>query len=152
MIKKIKGFTLIELIIVIAIITILVAIIVPKASRLIENSKVIVFEDNIKKIQTLAISEYTEMGEVVTGIIMYDGKVNEKYFLKIGLNSLSNPFNIAQYELIIIDSEYCLRLGYDEYSLITDRVLVQLEEKFPNMKKQKNYPFDYFIFPLVSLE
>ncbi|WP_315119380.1 type II secretion system protein GspG [uncultured Clostridium sp.] len=62
--KKIKeGFTLVELLVIIAIIAILATIIAPNAFKAIEKSKVATVESDYRAIKTATLNYYTDTGK-----------------------------------------------------------------------------------------
>ena len=61
--RRQKGFTLLELTVVIAIIIVLSAVIVPTGLRILERSRVSALAVDIESIKSVAIEYYTEQGE-----------------------------------------------------------------------------------------
>jgi prepilin-type N-terminal cleavage/methylation domain-containing protein len=62
--KKQKGFTLVELLIVIAIIAVLAAVIAPVAVGALEKSKATAVVANVKSLQTAELTYYADNGSV----------------------------------------------------------------------------------------
>lgn len=60
--KKQKGFTLVELLIVIAIIAVLAAVIAPVAVGALEKSKATAVVANVKSLQTAELTHYADKG------------------------------------------------------------------------------------------
>lgn len=58
--KKFKAFTLLELVIVIAIITVLIGIAVPKYSESRKNAKIAAHNANVRAVQNAAVMHLTE--------------------------------------------------------------------------------------------
>ncbi len=76
--KKVKGFTLIELIVVIAIISILAMILIPALMGWMSKSRITTYNNNAKEIYTqlqLIMSECTGTNEIPDCEINYDGTV-----------------------------------------------------------------------------
>lgn len=85
--KKQKGFTLVELLIVIAIIAVLAAVIAPVAVSALEKSKNTALVANIKSIQTAELAYFAAEGDfpaAVTDLELNSKIVSDKGVFKMG--------------------------------------------------------------------
>ncbi len=72
--SKNKGFTLAELLIVVAIIGVLVAISIPVYSKLVQKARMATIEANLRSIYSLLCAEQIEYGKVVSEVAVSNSK------------------------------------------------------------------------------
>ena len=90
--KNNKGFTLVELLVVIAIIGILAVVAVPALFKNIEKGKVAELESDIISIRSAALSFYAENSRYPSVTNLVEGTGDDETKIKSEVESLGNPF------------------------------------------------------------
>lgn len=113
--KNNKGFTLVELLVVIAIIGILAVLAVPALFKNIEKGKIADLEADISAIRSAALSVYADTSvmpqEIIIGKNDQDNQNDQnKSLINAELEGLSNPFKATEYKTSIDNDNLILTI------------------------------------------
>ncbi len=80
--KSVKGFSLIELVIVVSVLSILAAIVAPQVTKLVEKSKISRLENELKSFKTAVTALYSDLGVFPREVA---NNVDPKFMTKTGI-------------------------------------------------------------------